>query len=447
MKIGLEIHVQLPTRSKLFCGCSTSGDAPNSSVCPVCLGLPGSRPFLNRQALEMGVLIAKFLDCKMSERVWFARKTYFYPDLPKNFQITQYDSPLGTDGHFMIGEKRVGIWRVHIEEDPGRIRRVGRSGEEVALVDYDRSGIPLVEIVTAPDISSPAEARDFLTDLIIELRHLIGVTGEEQTMRVDANISVGEERVEIKNITGLRNVEKGLRSEVNRQTKMLAVGKRIVRETRHFDEDRGVTLPGREKEFEEDYGYIGEPDLGTYRIGPLASSMTIPETPLVRAARLSKEWGIETKAARQIVLTDWALADLFEMLAAKVGGEAAMSWAMGPLSSSWRDLREKAPGLRDDIIGIIVAVTSGKMTDSEGRMRISALSSGQEAAASGGEDVGDLDSLIVGLVDEHPEVVRDYQSNERAANFLIGQVMKAMKGRYSSKVVAERMKRELEKRV
>jgi aspartyl-tRNA(Asn)/glutamyl-tRNA(Gln) amidotransferase subunit B len=175
--------------------------------------------------------------------------------------------------------------------------------------------------------------------------------------------------------------------------------------------------------------------------------MTIPETPLVRAARLSKEWGIETKAARQIVLTDWALADLFEMLAAKVGGEAAMSWAMGPLSSSWRDLREKAPGLRDDIIGIIVAVTSGKMTDSEGRMRISALSSGQEAAASGGEDVGDLDSLIVGLVDEHPEVVRDYQSNERAANFLIGQVMKAMKGRYSSKVVAERMKRELEKRV
>jgi aspartyl-tRNA(Asn)/glutamyl-tRNA(Gln) amidotransferase subunit B len=190
MRIGLEIHVQLPTRSKLFCGCSTSGDAPNSSVCPVCLGFPGSRPFLNRRALEMGVLIAKFLNCKMSDRVWFARKTYFYPDLPKNFQITQYDSPLGVDGHFMIGEKRVGIWRVLIEEDPGRIRRVGRSGEEVALIDYDRSGIPLVEIVTAPDMTSPAEARDFLTDLIIELRRLINVTGEEQTMRVDANVSV-----------------------------------------------------------------------------------------------------------------------------------------------------------------------------------------------------------------------------------------------------------------
>lgn len=446
MKIGLEIHVQLPTKSKLFCGCSTSGEEPNSSVCPVCLGFPGSRPFLNRQALEMGVLIAKFLNCRVSERVWFARKTYFYPDLPKNFQITQYDSPLGVDGHFMVGEKRVGIWRVHIEEDPGRIRRVGRSGEEVAMVDYNRSGIPLVEIVTAPDLSSPSEARDFLTDLIIELRHLIGVTGEEQTMRVDANISVGEERVEIKNITGLKNVERGLKSEVTRQTKMLAANKRIVRETRHFDEARGVTMPGREKEFEEDYGYIGEPDLGTYLIGPLAASMAVPETPLVRAARLSKEWGIGASAARQIVLTDWALADMFETLAAKVGGEAAMSWTMGPLNSSWKDLREKVSGLRENIIGIVAAVTSGKMTDSEGRMRISALSSGQEAVAAG-EEAGDLDALIVKLVGEHPEVVSDYRSNERAANFLIGQVMKAMKGKYSSKVVAERMKMELEKRL
>lgn len=447
MKIGLEIHVQLPTKSKLFCSCSTSGSTPNSSVCPICLGLPGSRPFLNRQALEMGVLIAKFLNCKISDRVWFARKTYFYPDLPKNFQITQYDSPLGVDGHFMIGEKKVGIWRAHIEEDPGRIKRVGRSGEEVALVDYNRSGIPLVEIVTAPDLTSPAEARDFLTDLIIELRHLIDVTGAEQTMRIDANISVGEERVEIKNITGLRNVEKGLKSEANRQTKMLAAGKRIVRETRHFDEERGVTMPGREKEFEEDYGYIGEPDLGTYRIGALAASIVIPETPLVRAARLSEELGIGAQAARQIVLTDWTLADLFEVLAAKVGAEAAMSWTMGPLSSSWKDLKERAPELREDIIGIVTAVTSGKMTDSEGRMRISALSSGQEAAAAPAEDVGDLDALIVQLVDEHPEVVRDYKGNERAANFLIGQVMKATKGKYSSKVVAERMKKELEKRV
>ncbi|MBI0583678.1 MAG: Asp-tRNA(Asn)/Glu-tRNA(Gln) amidotransferase subunit GatB [Methanomassiliicoccus sp.] len=444
MRIGLEIHVQLPTRSKLFCGCSTAGEAPNSSVCPICLGFPGSRPFLNRRALEMGVLIAKFLNCRVADTVSFARKTYFYPDLAKNFQITQYDTPVGSDGHFMIGEKRVGIWRAHIEEDPGRIKRVGRAGEELGLVDYNRSGIPLVEIVTAPDLSSPAEARDFLTDLVIELRHLIGVTGEDQNMRVDANISVGEERVEIKNITGLRNVEKGLRAEATRQTKMLAAGKRIVRETRHFDESRGVTLPGREKEFEEDYGYIGEPDLGTYRIGPLAASMAVPETPLVRAARLQREHGIGAPAARQIVLTDWELADLFEVLAAQVGGDAAMSWTMGAIGSNWKGLRERAGEHRKDIIGIVAAVTAGEMTDSEGRMRLAALSTGEEVGAA--EEGGDLDVLIAGLVDQHPEVVKDYRSNERAANFLIGQVMKATKGQYSSKIVAERMRKELEKR-
>jgi len=399
MKIGLEIHVQLPTRSKLFCGCSTSGDAPNSSVCPICLGFPGSRPFLNRRALEMGVLIAKFLNCQITDRVWFARKTYFYPDLPKNFQITQYDTPLGTDGHFMTGGKKVGIWRVHIEEDPGRIRRVGRAGEEVALIDYNRSGVPLVEIVTAPDLTSPGEARDFLTDLITELRRLIGVTGEEQTMRVDANISVGEERVEIKNITGLRNVEKGLRSEVTRQSKMLAAGKRIVRETRHFDEERGVTMPGREKEFEEDYGYIDEPDLGTYRIGELAASMVVPETPLVRAARLSSQHEIGIAAARQIVLTDWALADLFELLAARVGGEAAMSWTMGPLSSSWKELKCKVPELEGDIINIITEVTEGRMTDSEGRMRLVALACGHETALNASEEApDDLEEIIVKIV-------------------------------------------------
>lgn len=447
MKIGLEIHVQLPTRSKLFCGCSTSGEAPNSSVCPVCLGFPGSRPFLNRRALEMGVLIAKFLNCKMADRVWFARKTYFYPDLPKNFQITQYDSPLGTDGHFDVGGRRIGIWRVHIEEDPGRIRRVGRAGEELALVDYDRSGIPLVEIVTAPDLTSPAEARDFLTDLIIELRRLIDVSGEEQTMRIDSNISVGEERVEIKNITGIRNVEKGLKSEMVRQTKMLAAGKRIVRETRHFDEERGVTMPGREKEFEEDYGYIGEPDLGTYRIDAMAAAMIVPETPLVRAARLVREHGITAQAARQIVLTDWELADLFETLVKKVGNEAALSWSLGALSSNWKELQaRKSPEQGTQLVEIVASVSRGEMTDSEARMRIGALSGGKELAAPSEQDP-DLDALIVRLVDQHPEIVKDFKGNEKAANFLIGQVMKATKGQYSSKLVAERMRKELEKRV
>ena len=195
MKIGLEVHVQLPTKSKLFCSCPTgSENGPNGSICPVCLGFPGSKPSLNRKALEMGILIAKFMGCTITDRIWFSRKTYFYPDLPKNFQTTQYESPVGTDGVFVVGGKEIHINRVHIEEDPGRIKRVGKSGSELALIDYDRSGIPLVEIVTAPDMSSPAEAREFLTTLMNELRQLIGVSGQEQTMRVDANISVGVER-------------------------------------------------------------------------------------------------------------------------------------------------------------------------------------------------------------------------------------------------------------
>jgi len=282
MKIGLEVHIQLPTRSKLFCTCSTGGEEPNSSVCPICLGFPGSKPSLNRRALEMGISIAKFLSCTINEKVWFSRKTYFYPDLAKNFQITQYETPLGSDGHFMVGGRNDRDMEGSIlEEDPGRIRRVGRAGEEISLVDYNRSGIPLVEIVTAPDLTSPEEARAFLVDLLIELRHLIGVSPhDEQTVRADANISVGEERVEIKNINGLKNVERGLRFEATRQTKLLAAGKKIVRETRRFDEERGTTLPSREKEFEEDYGYIGEPDLGTFVIGPMARKIELPETPV-----------------------------------------------------------------------------------------------------------------------------------------------------------------------
>src|SRR5512137_734181 len=173
MKIGLEVHLQLPTRSKLFCSCPTTAEQPNTAVCPTCLGFPGSRPVMNRRALQLGLMITKFLDCKVNEKVWFSRKTYFYPDLPKDFQITQYESPLGTDGHFTLNDHRIGIWRVH--------------GEEVSFIDYNRSGIPLVEIVSAPDLRSPDEAREYIDMLVTELRHLVGLSvQDEQTVRVDA---------------------------------------------------------------------------------------------------------------------------------------------------------------------------------------------------------------------------------------------------------------------
>ena len=449
MKIGLEIHIQLPTRTKLFCSCSTSGDEVNSSVCPICLGFPGSRPMLNRRALEMGVSIAKFLNCEITDKVWFSRKTYFYPDLAKNYQITQYETPLGRNGHFMVGDRRIGIWEAHIEEDPGRIKRAGRAGEEVALVDYNRSGVPLVEIVTAPDLTSPEEARAFLSDLLIELRHLVGLSPQDETtVRADGNISVGEERVEIKNINGLRNIERALKFEAKRQSRLLAAGKKIVRETRRFDEELGTTLPSREKEFEEDYGYIGEPDLGTYVIGPMARAMELPETPLARASRLEREHGVAAASARQMVLTSWELADMFEALASRFGGEAATTWTLGPLASHWKELQERhGDRLESNVVPIIEQVCAGTITDAEARMRLDVLAGREAAPAATPAAEGDLEQLVARLVDSHPEVVKDYRTNPRAANFLIGQVMKETQGRYASKEVSDMIRKELEKRV
>ncbi|NLX46721.1 MAG: Asp-tRNA(Asn)/Glu-tRNA(Gln) amidotransferase subunit GatB [Euryarchaeota archaeon] len=444
MKIGLEMHFQLPTRSKLFCSCPTAPAEPNHNVCPVCLGYPGSRPALNRKALEAGLSIARFLDCKIEERVWFSRKTYFYPDLPKNFQITQYESPLGTDGHFDLNGRRIGIWRVHLEEDPGRIKRVGRSGEEIAFVDYNRSGIPLVEIVTAPDLTSPEEARALIDQLVTELRSLCGLEAQdEQTVRVDANLSVGEERVEVKNVQGLRNLEKALRFEANRQSKLLAAGKKVVRETRRFDEERKVTTSAREKETEEDYGYIGEPDLGEFRIGEMARNLELKETPLARAKRLVASFGIGEATAKQLVLTSHSLTDLFEELCLHVPPERAVSWTTGPISGNWAVLQDQAKW--PDIVRIVKDDSEGLINDTEAKRRILSLAGvQQEAAVEGGDGLG---KLISDFIDEHPEVLADYRKNPKAANTVIGHVMKESKGRYSSREVVEGVRKELEKRV
>jgi len=443
MKIGLEMHFQLPTRSKLFCSCPTSPAEPNQNICPVCLGYPGSRPSLNRRALEAGLSIARFLDCQIEEMVWFSRKTYFYPDLPKNFQITQYETPLGTNGRFELNGRRIGIWRVHLEEDPGRIKRVGRPGAEIAFVDYNRSGVPLVEIVTAPDLTSPEEARAFIDQLVIELRALCGLEAQdEQTVRVDANISVGEERVEIKNVQGLRNLEKALRFEANRQSKLIAAGKKVIRETRRFDEERKVTTSAREKETEEDYGYIGEPDLGEFRIGAMARNLAIRETPLARAKRLASSHGIGEVTAKQIVLTSASLADLFEELCRHVSPEKALTWTLGTISGNWSELqrKEKWP----DIVTVLKDESQGRITDNEAKRRILALAGvEQEAAEEGGDD---LIKLISDFIDAHPEVLNDYRKNPKAANTVIGHVLKESKGRYSSKDVVEGVRRELEKR-
>lgn len=450
MKIGLEIHLQLPTISKLFCSCPASASEPNEAICPTCLGFPGSRPRLNRKALEMGIMIAKRLECQIPDITWFSRKTYFYPDLPKNFQITQYESPIGFDGKFLFDSKSIRILRVHLEEDPGKIKRVGKLGEEVSLIDYNRSGVPLVEIVTAPDLSTPREARDFTSSLLTELRYLVGISDkDEQTVRVDANISITEERVEVKNILGLRNLEKALEFEYVRQSKMLRAGKNIPRETRRYDEERKVTLPSREKEFEEDYGYILEPDLGVFNIGVIAKSIAIPETPLMRADRLSREYSIGLTEARKIVFTSYALTDLFEDLLSKFPANKVLPWILDQLVPNWPALKKRmTEDLRSSILTTIGAILDGSISESEGRKMLVSLIKGEGPVLVTQElKTEEMIELICSVLEEHPEIISDYRTNKRAANFVIGQIMKALKGRCSSDDIAKLVISEIEKRL
>ena len=442
MKIGLEIHVQLPTKSKMFCSCPTEGsDRPNSRVCPTCLGLPGSKPSLNRKAVELGLTIAKVLGCTIPETTWFSRKTYFYPDLCKHFQITQYDMPIGERGEYKLGSKTIRITRCHLEEDPGKTKRVG---DGTALVDYNRSGIPLVEIVTEPDISSPSEARQFLSELLVTIRNAIDLPADgDRSVRCDCNISVGKERCEVKNVTGLKNVENCLKYEVVRQTKVLKAGGKIERETRRYDEERKVTLPARKKEYEADYGYIGEPDLGIYRIGEMAKSIKLRESPIEIAARFEKEYKIDGRMAKQIVTTSLELAALFEELVSKTDVQTAVTWTTGPITANWKQFDASK---KEELIAIVCEFHKGGITDTECGIRIKALMTGKSPEETA-KATGDLDAIISKLLDENPQVVEDYRKNEKAANRIIGMVMKQTGGAYSSGDIVAATKRLIESRL
>ena len=325
--MGLEVHVELSTTSKLFCGCSTEfGAEPNAQVCPVCLGLPGSLPVLNRTAVESAIRLGLVLNCTIAEWCRFARKNYFYPDMPKNFQISQYDEPIAYDGWLDVtyqGETyRIGIERAHMEEDTGQSRHVGGvtgriHGATHSLLDYNRSGIPLIEVVTkpieVPPPLAPAIARTYVTELR-ELVRALGISAarmELGQLRCDANLSLKPTgstelgtRTETKNVNSLRSVERAVGYEIRRQAAVLADGGRVVQETRHWHEETGETTAGRSKEEAEDYRYFPEPDLV-----PLAPSRewvdslraTLPELPSARRARLQAEWGFSDLEMRDVL--------------------------------------------------------------------------------------------------------------------------------------------------
>jgi aspartyl-tRNA(Asn)/glutamyl-tRNA(Gln) amidotransferase subunit B len=472
--MGLEVHVELGTKTKMFCSCPTVfGAEPNTQVCPTCLGLPGALPVVNADAVEGAIRIGLALDCRIAEWCRFARKNYFYPDMPKNFQTSQYDEPLSFDGHLdvEVGDQvfRIGIERAHMEEDTGKSTHVGGAagrihGAEYSLVDYNRAGIPLIEIVTkpieVPGALAPAVARAYVT----ELRDLIRALGvsearmERGQMRCDVNLSLkpkGESRYgtrsETKNVNSLRSVERAVRHEIQRHAAVLAGGGRIVQETRHFHEDRGTTTSGRVKEEAEDYRYFPEPDLV-----PLAPPRewverlrgTLPESPAVRRRRLAREWGI-SDLDMQTVVNAGALEPIVETVAAGAPAEQARKWWTGELArvANERGVQvTELPVTPAHVARTVALIQAGELTDKLARQVVEGVLAGEgdpdAVVARRGLVVVSDDGALLAAIDEAiaanaavADKVRG--GNHAAAGVLIGSVMKATRGQADAARVRE----------
>ena len=476
--IGLETHVELGTSTKMFCGCLTTfGAEPNSQVCPVCLGLPGSLPVVNRMAIEYTIRIGLALNCSIATWCRFARKNYFYPDMPKNFQISQYDEPLCTDGWLDVTfeaegrhrQVRVGIERVHLEEDTGKSLHVGGAtgrihGAEYSLVDYNRAGIPLVEVVTKPiggtGADAPAAARAYVTELRDLLRSL-GVSDvrmEEGSLRCDVNTSLAPRgsgrwgtRTETKNVNSLRSVERAVRFEIERQAAVLDSGGRVILQTRHFHEDTGTTTPGRSKEEAQDYRYFPEPDLV-----PVAPPIDwveqikagLPETPSARRARLQAEW--ELSEADMTALANAGALDLVaETVAAGASPADARKWWLGELARRANEAGTEPADLAitpAQVARIAELVSAGTLNDRLAREVIDAVLAGQgtpdEVVEARGLAVVSDESALTRVVDEaiaaNPDVAaRIRDGRVAAAGVLVGAVMKATRGQADATRVRE----------
>ncbi|RNI15316.1 Asp-tRNA(Asn)/Glu-tRNA(Gln) amidotransferase subunit GatB [Methanohalophilus sp. RSK] len=463
--IGLEIHVQLnKLATKLFCGCSTDyhTSEPNTHVCPVCMGLPGCLPVLNKRAVEYAIRIGLALNCEIVEQTQFHRKNYYYPDLPKGFQTTQYDYPIVSDGKVVIegedGEHVVRIRRAHMEEDPGRLMHMGSiEKSRGTLIDYNRSGMALIEIVSEPDMRSPREARRFLDKLrnILEYLDVFDST-LEGSMRVDANISIGGgDRTEVKNISSHKGAERALLYEIMRQKNIKRRGEKVVMETRHFDEARGVTISMRTKEEEHDYRYFPEPDLVPMRVGSWVEGIleTLPELPDARRSRFISDYGMVDTHAKALT-SDIRVADFYEEVASQVDPASAAVWVSDVLKGelNYRDLTI-ASFTVEDMVKIIELVVSGKITE-KGAVEII-----RNILDEGGSPMdivkekgllkveGDVvDQAVEEVLRENPQALEDYfAGKEKSLNFLVGQVMKKTRGRADARSVREMMLEEIDK--
>jgi aspartyl-tRNA(Asn)/glutamyl-tRNA(Gln) amidotransferase subunit B len=452
MKIGLEIHVQLNTSTKLFCGCQNKFTAePNTQVCDYCIGLPGTKPRLNEKAVEYAIKIGLALNCRIPKETMFSRKTYFYPDMGKDFQITQYEVPVAEKGFMKIGNNRIDIARIQIEEDPARIVHVGTiTHAEYLLLDYNRSGVPLCEIVTEPQFTSSREARLFLQELSSVLQYLdVFDPNIEGSMRVDANISMGSGRVEVKNVSGFKDVEKALNYEILRQKNLVSRGKDVARETRGWDADAGVTRSLRSKEEEDDYGYIIEPDLPMLAIskGKIQEVRnTIPELAGEKLERYVKELKIGLDLAISIT-SEPDLAGMFESVIKKADSNLAAKWFSGEIKKTlnYNNIRIRDTKIKSShIIKLLDLVKNKSVTETTAELMLREMISGSENPESIlGQDTATriydpdiLQPIVEQILGENPQAILDYKTGKKESmNFLIGQAMKKTRGRGDSETI------------
>ncbi len=468
--IGLEVHVELQTDSKVFCSCPTTfGAEPNTQVCPVCLGLPGALPVLNRRAVELALRAALALHCTIPPECKFDRKNYFYPDLPKGYQISQYDQPLGVNGWLEIsvnGEvRRIGIRRVHMEEETAKSVHV--AGGTHTLLDFNRAGVPLIEIVSEPDIRTPEEARAYLNELqsIMRYMEVSDCKMEEGSLRCDANISVRPRGtdvlgtlVEIKNMNSWRAVQKGLEYEIIRQTRLLSDGEPVVRETRHWDEGRGITRPARGKEEAHDYRYFPEPDLVPLALDPAwvaEVKATMPELPAERRARFVRDFGLPAYDA-EVLCADPAVAGFFEATVALYPQPKQVSnWIMKDVLRLLNDagLPLAATPLRPEHLAELCRlVDQGTINLTVARQVFEEVFANGRAPAEivaekGLAQISDESALLKvarEVVAGNPDAVKNYRSGkEKAMGFLVGQVMRATKGRANPELATALVKKAL----
>jgi aspartyl-tRNA(Asn)/glutamyl-tRNA(Gln) amidotransferase subunit B len=455
--IGLEVHVQLATRTKIFCGCPTSfGAPPNTNVCPVCLGLPGALPVLSRQAVELGIEASLALHCTVNPKSIFARKNYFYPDLPKGYQISQYDQPLAEHGFVEIVAdgvtKRIGITRVHMEDDAGKSIHDGfKDSNRYTYVDLNRSGTPLIEIVTEPDIRSSEEAFAFLTELkqILQYVEISTCDMEKGHLRCDANVSVrlrGAEKfgtkAEVKNLNSFRFLKMALDHEIERQVDLIETGGRVTQETRSFNVETGETVSMRSKEDAHDYRYFPEPDLVPLRVSEAWMTRIrgeMPELPAARRQRFIEAYGLTEYNAGVLTATR-AAGDYFEKVAAVSGdARAAANWVMGDLAALLKEQGveiAKSPLSAENLGGLLKMIAEGKISGKIAKEILPKMLSGDTAEAIAEReglhqisDTGALEKIVDEVIAANPKQVEQYRGGKQAViGFLVGQVMKASRG-------------------